>query len=177
MRRKVQGFPVPAAPTRAQPPRDPHPATHVPSLQLTDVCWQQSSPKVHGCLRGHAQPCPSCWFRQMYNNRRSSLVAQAVKNLPAVQETWVRSLGQEDPLKKGMATHSSILAWRIPWTEEPGRLQSMGSQRVGRDRATNTHTHTHTHTHNNTYPPLWDHTEYSYCPDRVDFSVASDFIY
>ena len=51
-----------------------------------------------------------------------------VKNLPAVQETQVQSLGQEDPLEKGMATHSSILAWRIPWTEEPGGLQSMGSQ-------------------------------------------------
>ena len=54
-----------------------------------------------------------------------------VKNLPAKQETWVGSLGQEDPLEKGKATHSSILAWRIPWTEEPGGLQSMGSQRVG----------------------------------------------
>ena len=54
-----------------------------------------------------------------------------VKNLPAMQETQVRSLGWEDPLEKGMATHSSILAWRIPWTEEPGGLQSMGSQRVG----------------------------------------------
>ena len=56
----------------------------------------------------------------------ASLVAQLVKNSPAMQETWVRSLGWEDPLEKGMATHSSILAWRIPWTEEPGRLQSMG---------------------------------------------------
>ena len=55
-------------------------------------------------------------------------MAQKVKNLPATQETWVRSLGLEDPLKKGMATHSSILAWRIPWAEEPGRLQSMGLQ-------------------------------------------------
>ena len=51
-----------------------------------------------------------------------------VKNLPAMQETWVQSLGQEDPLEKGMATHSNILAWRIPWTEEPGRLQSIGLQ-------------------------------------------------
>ena len=56
-----------------------------------------------------------------------------VKNLPAKQETWVRSLGQEDPLKKEMATHSSILAWEIPWIEEPGGLQSMGSQRVRHD--------------------------------------------
>ena len=59
-----------------------------------------------------------------------SLVAQMVKNLPAMQDTRVPSLGQEDPMEKGMATHSSILAWRIPWTEEPGRLQSIESQRV-----------------------------------------------
>ena len=58
-------------------------------------------------------------------------MAQTVKNPPAMQETWVRSLGWEDPLEKGMATHSSILAWRLPWTEEPGRLQLMGLQRVG----------------------------------------------
>ena len=57
-----------------------------------------------------------------------SLIAQSVKSLPAVQETQVPSLAQEDPLEKEMATHSSILAWRIPWTEEPGRTQSMGSQ-------------------------------------------------
>ena len=56
-----------------------------------------------------------------------------VKNLPVIQETKVQSLGQEDPLEKGMATHSSILAWRIPWIEEPGRLQSMRSQRVRYD--------------------------------------------
>ena len=61
----------------------------------------------------------------------TSLVAQMVKNLPAMQETQVRSLGQEDPLEKGKATHPSILAWRIQWTEEPGGLQSMGSLRVG----------------------------------------------
>ena len=58
----------------------------------------------------------------------ASLLAQLVKNLPAIQETQVHSLGWEDPLEKEMATHSSILAWRIPWTEEPGGLQSMGSQ-------------------------------------------------
>ena len=61
----------------------------------------------------------------------SSLVAQMVKRLPGMQETWVRSLGWEDPLEKEMATHSSTLAWKIPWTEEPGKLPSMGSQRVG----------------------------------------------
>ena len=59
------------------------------------------------------------------------MVAQTLKNLPAMQESWVQSLGWEDPLEKGMATHSSILVWRIPWTEEPGGLQSIGSQRVG----------------------------------------------
>ena len=61
---------------------------------------------------------------------QASLVAQMVKKLPEMQEAQVRSLGLEDPLEKEMATHSSILAWRIPWTEEPGRLQSMGLQRV-----------------------------------------------
>ena len=60
-------------------------------------------------------------------------MAQTVKNLPAMKETWVLSLGLEDPLEKGMAIHSSILDWRIPWTEEPGRLESMGSQRVRHD--------------------------------------------
>ena len=60
----------------------------------------------------------------------ASLVAQVVKNLPAMQKAWVQSLSWEDPLEKGMATHFSILAWRIPWTEEPGGLQSMGLQRV-----------------------------------------------
>ena len=60
-------------------------------------------------------------------------LAQRLKHLPPMQETWVRSLGQEDPLEKEMATHSSILAWRIPWAEEPGRLQSTGSQRVRHD--------------------------------------------
>ena len=63
----------------------------------------------------------------------ASLVAQRLKRLPAMWETWVRALGWEDPLEKEMATHSSILAWRIPWTEEPGGLQSTGSQRVGHD--------------------------------------------
>ena len=63
----------------------------------------------------------------------TSLVAQTVKCLPTMRETWVQSLGQEDLLEKEMATHSSILAWKIPWMEEPGRLQFMGSQRVGHD--------------------------------------------
>ena len=64
---------------------------------------------------------------------QASLVAQLVKNPPAMWKIWVRSLGWEDPLEEGMANHSSIFAWRIPWTEEPGGLQSMGSERVGHD--------------------------------------------
>ena len=71
-------------------------------------------------------------FKGLWGHR-TSLVAQLVENLPTMWETWVRSLGWEDSLEKKMATHSSILAWRIPWMEEPGRLQSMGSQRVGHD--------------------------------------------
>ena len=68
-------------------------------------------------------------------------MAKTVKNLPAMWETQVQPLGQEDPLEEEMVTHSSILAWRIPWTEEPDGLQSMGSQRVRHDRVTNTFVH------------------------------------
>ena len=64
---------------------------------------------------------------------KTSLVAQTVKRLSTMRETWVRSLGREDPLEREMAIHSSAIAWKIPWTEEPDRLQSMGSQRVGHD--------------------------------------------
>ena len=71
-------------------------------------------------------------------------MAQTVKNLAAMQETCVLTLGREGPLEEEMATDSSILAWRIPWTEEPGGLQSMGQQIDTRDRLTHTHTHTHT---------------------------------
>ena len=69
----------------------------------------------------------------LQNFWETSLVAQMVKCLPEMRETWVQSLGQEDPLEKEMATHSSTLAWKIPWMDEPGRLQSMGSQRVRHD--------------------------------------------
>jgi len=71
--------------------------------------------------------------RKVLHMYRAFLVAQMVKNLPAMWETWVQSLGCEDPLEEGIASHSSILAWRIPWTEEPGGLQSMGSQSAGYD--------------------------------------------
>ena len=72
-----------------------------------------------------------------------------------MQETWVQSLGQEDPLEKEMATHSSILAWRIPWMEEPGGLQSMGSLRVGDDCATSLSLHSELIALANTFPPLY----------------------
>ena len=72
----------------------------------------------------------------LFTTSWASLVAQRLKCLPAMRETWVQSLGQEDPLEKEMATYSSILAWRIPWTEESVGLQSTGSQRVGHDWAT-----------------------------------------
>ena len=89
--------------------------------------------QLFACFRRQA-----CFLKEYRMYRGTSLVAQMVKNLPAVQETRVWSLGQEDPLEKGMATHSSILAWRIPWTEEPGQLWSLKSQRVGHDWVTNT---------------------------------------
>ena len=78
----------------------------------------------------------SYWVLQPPSIHWASLVAQMVKHLSTMWETQVRSLGGEDPLEKEMATHSSTLAWKIPWTEEPGRLQSMGSQRVGHDWVT-----------------------------------------
>ena len=83
------------------------------------------------CQEGCAYFCLFILRRDLLE--RGSLVTQMVKNLPARQETQVQFLGWEDPLEKGMATHSSIPVWRISWTEEPGRLLSMGSQRVGHD--------------------------------------------
>ena len=91
---------------------------------------------IHG-LRGRALPftlrCDaSCApFRRCLLSGWASLMAQMIKNPSTMQETWLRFLGWEDLLEKGMAIHSSLLAWRIPWTEEPGELQFMGSQRVG----------------------------------------------
>ena len=93
-------------------------------------CWAERC-FIRSLLLFDDFSCPSfpLYFHGDYSPIRTSLVAQMVKNLPPVWETWVWSLGQEDPLEKRMATHSSILGWRIPWREEPCRLQSMGSQR------------------------------------------------
>ena len=81
-------------------------------------------------MRGDIFICSDILLQNFWG---TSLVAQMVKRLPAMRETWVQSLGQEDPLEKEMATHSSTLDWKIPWMDKPGRLQSMGSQRVGHD--------------------------------------------
>ena len=86
-----------------------------------------------GPRRQDFQGCAEVFALFLYPKKVASLVAQRLKRLPPMQETWVRSLGLEDPLEKEMATHSSIHAWRIPWTEEPCRLQPTGSQRVGHD--------------------------------------------
>ena len=88
---------------------------------------------VHGIAKSRAQLSDFPFLSFHYKQARASLVAQSVKTLPALQDTRVRSLGWEDPLGKEMATHSSILAWKITWTEEPGGLQSKGWQRVGHD--------------------------------------------
>ena len=94
----------------------------------------------------------------------ASLVAQMVKNLLSMQETQVWTLGQEDSLEKEMANHYSILAWRITWTEEPGGLPSMESQRVGHDWATNTHTHTQYLSHRVAVKSKWVSAYYALIP-------------
>ena len=123
----------------------------LPGKPVMDTQWVRNKPLLCFTLRfgqlfllGASWTYPD-WYRRISQHLWSqfedqllvSLVAQMVKNLPAMHETWVQSLAWEDPLEKGMATHSSILPWRIPWTEEPGGLQSMGSQRVGHDWTTN----------------------------------------
>ena len=91
----------------------------------------------HLLLCGHFQAHTGLAVGSAEAEELASLVAQVVKNLPARQETQVQPLGHKDPLQEQMATHFSILAWEIPWTEEPGGLQSMGVTRVGHDLATN----------------------------------------
>ena len=116
---------------------------------LTGLISLQSKELLKSILQHHSskESILQCWAFFMvqlshpymaYKADFSSLAAQAVKNLPAKQKTWVQSLGQEDPMEKGIETHPSILAWETPWAEVPGRLQSMGSQRVRHDWATNT---------------------------------------
>ena len=102
------------------------------------VPWEVKEGVDAGCsLLSSVYDAPSTWFISFVLSwAGASLVAQMVKNPPAVQETQVQCLDQEDLLEKEMATHSSILAWEIPWTEKPGRLQSMRSQRVGHDWTT-----------------------------------------
>ena len=96
-----------------------------------------TSPALAGRLFTTCATCKGVYCKKAHCNsgvlRLVSLVAQTVKRLPAMRETRVQSISQKDPLEQEMATLSSILAWKIPWTEEPGRLQSMGSQRVGHD--------------------------------------------
>ena len=98
-------------------------------LSWLRICLQCGRPGFHSWVR------KICWRREGYPFQYSwaSRVAQLLKNLPAMWETWVRSLGWEDPLEEEMATHSCILVWRIPWTEEPGGLQSIGPKRAGQD--------------------------------------------
>ena len=113
-------------------------------ISITNVClgdfksywWYQNDMNPRGrCLLKKM----GCFTKRIWILDLASLVAQRVKRLPAMQETRVRFLGQEGPLEKEISTHCSILAWKIPWMEEPGRLQSMGSQRVRHDWATSLH--------------------------------------
>ena len=102
------------------------------SILQTQLTEQEHSPKHwrRSCFSWYIDSCSS-WARRA--GISMSFMAQTVENPPAKQKTWVQSLGWEDPLEEGMATHSSILAWKISWTVELGRLLSMGSQRVGHD--------------------------------------------
>ena len=126
------------------------------ACEVVPLCWDELRGALGGFPSGSAGKESACNAGDpgsIPGSRRSagegisyllqcswaSLVAQMVKNLPAMQETQLSSLDQKDPLEKGMATYSSILAWRIAWSEEPGGLQLMGSQRVGHDGVTNTH--------------------------------------
>ena len=113
----------------------PHPLVNTRSCAWPQ--WRQTETSDFGAEKGFLQAIQAMVASAL---KMASLVAQTVKNPPAVQVTWVRSLGWEDPVEKEMASHSSILAWKIPWTEEPGGLQSTGSQRVQHDWATNTFT-------------------------------------
>ena len=140
---------LPCPPPGALPWIEPKPLRS-PAIAVgvctTRATWEAGSNKTQRKDIGHPltmykAPYLSQIFFIIYIWLKDFPAAQIVKNLPAMQETRVQFLGQEDPLEKGMATHSNILAWRIPWTEKPGRLQFMGSQRVRHNWATHTHTH------------------------------------
>ena len=140
---------------------------------ITDSSWSTWSNQVfHYSLSFVAQ----------FSGLWASLGAQLVKNRPAILETWVLSLGWEDPLEKGLATHSSILSWRIPWTEEPGRLQSMGLQKVGRDWTTKTSSILHMVMYVfKCYSFNSSHLSYPHCVHKsvlyVCISIAGDVIW
>ena len=101
-----------------------------PTQELNQLSYQGSSKLMKPATKGHILYDFTTWNAQ--------IITQVVKNMPAMQKTWVRSLAQNDPLEKGMATYFSILIWRIPWIVEPGELQSMGSQRLRYDWVTKT---------------------------------------
>jgi len=110
------------------------------SARLSKISWPLMNCFVSGLYI--LFPWSIFLFTCQYHNILASLAAQTVKNPPAMQETWVQSLGLEDLLEKDMVIHCSILAWRILWTQEPGGLQSIRLQKVGHDWATNIYTHT-----------------------------------
>ena len=109
--------------------------SHFSRVRLCATPWTAAyqAPLPMGFSRQEYWSGCHCLLRIIYIHvyTWTSLVAQMAKCLPTMQETWVQSLGQEDPLEKEMAIHSSSLAWKIPWMEEPGKLQSVGSQRIG----------------------------------------------
>ena len=124
--KSLQSCPTLCDPHRQQPPGSSIPGIlQARTLEWVAIAFSISSPN---CLDMYS--AVSFSFPTIV---KASLVAQRLKRLPPMQETWVRSLGREDSLEKEMATHSSTLAWRIPWREEPGGLQSTRSQRVGHD--------------------------------------------
>ena len=112
-------------------PSKEHPGPISFRMDCLDILAVQGTLK--SLLQHHNSKASVLWCSAFFIVQLTSLVAQRVKRLPIMQETWVRSLGREDPLEKEMAIHSSTLAWKIPWTDEPDRLQSMRLQTVGRD--------------------------------------------
>ena len=107
------------------------------------VCASVAGQNIANTIGEHIFIFYSSTILRKFTSKWTSPMAQWVKNSPAMQEVQVWFLGQEDPLEEEIATHSSILAWKIPWTKEPGRLQSIGSQRVGYDEQLNTNTSLH----------------------------------